>query len=49
MWVVWLVARLGDWFVGWLVDRLIGCLGGWLIVQSVLLLVCHSVGWLADR
>jgi len=36
-------------FVGWLVYRLIGCLVGWLIRQSVLWLVCSSVGWLADR
>jgi len=34
MWVVWLFAGLGDWFVGWLLDRLFRGLVDWSVGSS---------------
>jgi len=46
MWVVWLVAELGDWLVGWLVSWFAGC---WLVDSWFSGLVDWSVGSSAGR
>jgi len=44
MWVVWLVAGLGDWFMGWLVGCLLGRLFSGLVDWSVSSLSGPSFG-----
>jgi len=46
MWVVWLVAGLGDWLVGWLVGCSAGC---WLVDRWFSGLIDWSVGSSAGR
>jgi len=45
MWVVWLVAGLGDWYVGLLVDRLFSGFVDWSVGSLAGLFFSRLAGW----